>query len=101
MNYRVLPWNGSEKPTSREVRELFELEGLSPTTWSNGPGDSYSAHQHSYQKILYCVEGEIVFHVEGEAVKLEPGDRLEIDPQTSHSADVGPKGVVCMEAAVG
>ncbi|HEX2259635.1 MAG TPA: cupin domain-containing protein, partial [Actinomycetota bacterium] len=74
-------------------------ENLSPSTWSNGPGDKYSAHSHGYRKVLYCLRGSIVFNVEGESVNLQPGDRLEIPPGTSHSADVGPEGVSCMEAA--
>ena len=77
---------------------MFEEEGLSPYTWSNGPHDQYSAHEHSYLKVLYCLEGGIVFNVEGEDVELRPGDRLELEPGTTHSADVGPDGVVCMEA---
>ena len=49
--------------------------------------------------MLYCLEGSIVFHVEGQSVTLMPGDRLEIGAETLHAADVGPQGVVCMEAA--
>lgn len=99
MNYEVIPWDRDSKPSQSEIRGIFESENLSPSTWSNSPGDKYSAHSHGYHKILYCVEGGIVFNVEGESVSLSPGDRLEIPPGTSHSADVGPEGVSCMEAA--
>jgi quercetin dioxygenase-like cupin family protein len=99
MKYQVTEWNGDSKPTRSEIQGLFEREKLSPSSWSNGPGDKYSAHSHGYHKVLYCLEGSIVFKVEGEAVNLRPGDRLEIPPGTSHSADVGPEGVTCMEAA--
>ena len=30
-------------------------------SWSNGPGDRYAAHSHSFEKILYCVSGSITF----------------------------------------
>jgi quercetin dioxygenase-like cupin family protein len=99
MKYQVTPWDGSSKPSQSDIRQIFERENLSPSSWSNAPGDKYSAHSHSYHKILYCVEGGIVFNVEGESVDLGPGDRLEITPGTSHSADVGPEGFACMEAA--
>lgn len=72
-----------------------------PYSWSNRPGDRYGEHTHVYRKVLYCIEGSIVFHIAGESVALHPGDRLEIDPETAHAADVGDEGVVCMEAAQG
>lgn len=31
--------------------------------WSNGPADTYSAHSHSYKKVLCCLEGSITFHL--------------------------------------
>lgn len=98
MKYEVTPWDGASTPSQAEIRRIFENENLSPSTWSNGPGDKYSAHSHGYHKVLYCLQGSIVFNVEGESVNLKPGDRLEIPPGTSHSADVGPDGVSCMEA---
>jgi quercetin dioxygenase-like cupin family protein len=99
MKYEVTPWDGDSTPSQAEIRRIFENENLSPSTWSNGPGDKYSAHSHGYHKVLYCLRGSIVFNVEGASVNLQPGDRLEIPPGTSHSADVGPEGVSCMEAA--
>jgi quercetin dioxygenase-like cupin family protein len=88
-------------PSRNSVRRRLEGEGLLPYAWSNAPGDHYGEHSHLYRKVLYCVEGSIVFHVDGESVTLHPGDRLEIEPDTMHAADVGPEGVVCMEAAQG
>ena len=98
MGYSAIP--GDETSLSRNaIRRRLEQEGLTPYAWSNGPGDHYPAHAHLYHKVLYCLEGSIVFHVEDESVTLMPGDRLEIDAETLHAADVGPQGVVCMEAA--
>jgi mannose-6-phosphate isomerase-like protein (cupin superfamily) len=96
----VTPW-GEERPPNRDRLELvFRREGLSPSWWSNGPGDRYSQHSHSYHKVLYCARGSIRFmvHPSGEAHELQPGDRLDIPPGTTHSADVGPEGVTCVEA---
>jgi quercetin dioxygenase-like cupin family protein len=77
--------------------------GLSPSWWSNGPGDRYGAHSHGYNKVLFCAEGSITFRVEpeGAGYELEPGDRLEIPRGTPHSAVVGPHGVTCVEARAG
>lgn len=68
-------------------------------SWSNGPGDRYAPHSHSYEKILYCVDGSITFVLESEARRLElkPGDRMVLPAGTIHSAVVGPAGCTCIE----
>lgn len=74
-------------------------DGLTPTRWSNHPGDTYGWHAHGVHKVLYCVSGSIVFHIRGASdVELEAGDRLDLTPGTEHSATVGPKGVECVES---
>ena len=99
MSYRHLPWSGESPPSESRVRAQLAKEGLSGYRWSNGPGDRYSAHAHSYTKVLYCLEGGIAFHLEGATVHLKPGDRLEVQAGVVHAADVGPQGVACFEAA--
>ena len=82
-----------------ELEERLRSEGLRPTGWGNGPGDTYGWHAHGYAKVLYCVSGGITFHLrEGDDVELRAGDRLEIDPGTEHAATVGAEGVRCVEA---
>jgi quercetin dioxygenase-like cupin family protein len=88
-----------DPPSAGEVEARFREQGLSPRTWGNGPGDTYDWHEHGYHKVLYCVEGSIVFHTRDGDFELEPGDRLEVEPGTEHAATVGPDGVKCMEAA--
>ncbi|MBO0686492.1 MAG: cupin domain-containing protein [Candidatus Dormibacteraeota bacterium] len=66
-------------------------------SWSNGPGDTYAPHTHSYQKILYCVDGSITFTLEDGEIHLEPGDRMVLPPGTRHGAVVGPQGCTCIE----
>lgn len=80
--------------------EAFEAEGCSaPREWANGPGDRYAPHEHRYHKVLFCLEGSIVFHVEGRDVELERGARLDLPPGTVHGATVGPAGCRCVEAS--
>lgn len=68
-------------------------------SWSNGPGDRYAAHDHPYEKVLYCVDGSIDFVLEasGETVALGPGDRMVLPARTVHSAVVGREGCTCVE----
>jgi uncharacterized protein YjlB len=78
----------------------LRAEGLDPTTWSNGPGDRYGAHEHGYDKVIVVASGSITFGLpgEGRSVALAAGDRLELPAGTRHDALVGPLGVICLEA---
>jgi mannose-6-phosphate isomerase-like protein (cupin superfamily) len=97
----VTRWTGRQPPTKADLERLFRDEGLSPSWWSNGPGDTYAPHSHPYHKVLYCASGSITFRLEaaGEELEMNPGDRLDIPPGTVHSARVGDRGVSCTEAA--
>jgi quercetin dioxygenase-like cupin family protein len=68
-------------------------------SWSNGPGDRYAPHSHTYEKVLYCVDGSITFTLEpeGRRLELKVGDRMVLPAGTIHSAVVGPAGCTCIE----
>ena len=97
---QVRTWSAAEPPAGAAIRRILAAEGLQPYEWSNGPGDVYGAHDHSYHKVIYVVEGSITFGLpqEGQRVTLNAGDRLELPAGTLHDAVVGPRGVVCLEA---
>ena len=96
---RVTHWpQGQPLPDERALRAALSSEGLAPYAWGNPPGDRYAAHSHPYVKVLYCLEGSIVFHLPGQDVELRPGDRLDLPAGLEHSATVGSEGVVCLEA---
>ncbi len=86
-------------PSFDELMATLHSEAGGCYSWSNGPGDRYAAHTHSYEKVLYCVDGSITFVLEdaGERLELKPGDRMVLPPRTRHSALVGPRGVTCIE----
>jgi quercetin dioxygenase-like cupin family protein len=74
-------------------------EGLDASRWGNGPGDSYAAHEHGYDKVIVVERGSITFTLaDGSAIALLTGDRLELPRGTVHAADVGAAGVTCLEA---
>ena len=97
----VTRWPGPNPPIRESIEAIFREERLSPGWWSNGPGDRYTAHVHTYHKVLHCALGSIRFTLEstGETFDPAPGDRLDLPPGTSHSAVVGTEGVTCVEAA--
>lgn len=94
------PWPYEEPPTASAIRRINREEGLAPYSWSNAPGDAYSAHSHGFHKVLYCVRGSITFGLpqERRTITLAPGDRLDLPAGVVHDATVGPDGVTCFEA---
>jgi len=104
---QVLRWQEAIAPQEQELFRRMQREGLTPYTWSNGPGDSYAVHSHTYEKVLYCVRGSIRFvlpdHADTignmSAIDLAPGDSFILPAGVRHSALVGPQGVTCLEAA--
>ncbi|HSM70001.1 MAG TPA: hypothetical protein VK851_00520, partial [Anaerolineales bacterium] len=97
---QVTPWPDSTPPTESILRELCADEGLSPYPWSNGPHDVYSAHSHSYDKVIYVVRGSITFGLPelGQKLSMKAGDRLDLPAGVVHDAVVGAQGVTCLEA---
>jgi len=97
---RVTPWSDSALPTQSTLWRLMTDEGLSPYSWSNGPHDIYSAHSHSYDKLIYVVQGSITFGLPEleEKLTLQAGDRLDLPANIVHNAHVGAQGVICLEA---
>ena len=72
-------------PGEDQIAARMRAEGLSPHGWGNGPGDTYGWHEHGYEKVLYCVRGQIVFHTPGGDIELGPGDKMVLPPHTAHA----------------
>jgi hypothetical protein len=74
------------------------LEAASSSTWGNGPGDRYAAHQHAYDKVLLALSGTITFELpDRRRATIAEGQRLDLPAGTLHGAVVGPDGVRCLE----
>ncbi len=74
-------------------------QGMEPSIWSNDPGYQYPEHAHDYDKVVVAVNGSITFGLVGYGVGfvLTPGERLDLPANVHHTANVGPKGVTCLE----
>ena len=99
----IIRWQEAQPPQEQELRRRMQQEGLSPYAWLNGPGDRYAVHSHTYEKVLYCVRGSIRFVLPDrpdfiDALDLAPGDCMVLPAGVRHSAEVGPQGVLCLEA---
>ncbi len=97
---KITPWQGPTAPNNSAIQKLLADEGLTYYAWGNDPLDTYSAHTHPYNKVIYVVQGSITFHLPqtGQSVTLNAGDRLDLPAGTLHSAVVGVEGVECLEA---
>lgn len=97
---KVVKWAQPEAPTEAAIQRELRREQLSAYSWQNGPYDTYAAHSHAYNKVIYVVRGSITFGLpeRGESLDLHAGDRLELPAGVRHDAQVGPQGVVCLEA---
>lgn len=82
------------------LQQRLAGEGLAASSWGNAPHDHYAEHRHPYDKVLVAAAGSITFHLPeiGQDLSLQHGDRLELPAGTLHGADVGPRGVTCLEA---
>ena len=100
---QVTPWSDPASPDQPRLWRLMADEGLRPYSWSNGPHDTYAAHSHSYNKVIYVVQGSITFGLPelGKQLSLKAGDRLDLPAGVVHDAVVGSQGVVCLEAQTG
>jgi len=100
MELKITRWSQSTPPTEEALLGVYRQEGLSPYAWSNGPGDVYPAHSHSYHKVLYVVRGSITWGLPelGQEIETFPGDRIDLPRGTLHAAHIGPQGVTCLEA---
>jgi Cupin domain len=85
---------------AHEAIAILEAEGCpAPRRWHNAAGDRYGRHDHPYHKVLFCLEGSLVFHLDDRDVQLHAGDRLDLPAGTAHAASVGPDGCSCIEGA--
>ena len=97
---QIQKWNQSDPPAEADLQQVMQADGLAPYRRSNEPGDVFTAHEHTYFKVIYVVSGSITFGfpIDGEPITLSAGDRLDLPAGVQHNAVVGPDGVVCLEA---
>lgn len=100
---QVTRWESASPPTEYILLQIMLQQGMNPHTWSNRAHDVYSAHKHEYHKVIYVVDGSITFILPllKKEITLSAGDRLDLPAHVVHSAQVGEKGVVCLEGHKG
>lgn len=79
---------------ARPLRRLV----LTPSRWAAAPATRFPWHAHLAAKRLARVAGSIVFTLADGTRALCHEDWLDLPAETRHAAEVGPGGVVCVEA---
>jgi quercetin dioxygenase-like cupin family protein len=94
---RWLP--GPDTPGVEAAVDRLRALGVGGSTWSNGPGERYAAHEHATTKLLVCAASSITFLVgsDGVPAELRAGQGFELPAGTRHAAIVGPDGCTCVE----
>lgn len=89
----------ADGPGVEAADRALRAAGVTPSTWGNGPGDAYAAHEHAYTKLLICAEGSITFLVgpDEAPIDLAPGEGFVLPAGVVHAALVGPSGCTCLE----
>ncbi|RIK34021.1 MAG: cupin [Chloroflexi bacterium] len=100
MKLDIARWPQAQPPTENDIQQKIRAENLRGYTWSNGPYDEYSAHTHSFDKVLYVLAGSITWLLPqtNQEIETRAGDRIALPRGTVHAAKVGAQGVVCFEA---
>ena len=67
------------------MRSALRRRGCSaPRSWGNGPGDRYGLARPRRPKVLFCLDGSIVFHTDDGDVELD--GRRSTRPAARHAA---------------
>jgi len=80
-------------PVADPERALHDA-GLQPSAWSAPAHTHFARHEHARTKRLFVRSGDINFN--GEWLHAPAGIRIAAG--TEHEADVGARGVECVEA---
>ena len=104
MQFKIVRWDRSTPPAPAELQAQLVKGGLFPYDWSNAPGDTYAPHVHEYDKVIVVVRGSITWTLgvpeTNETFETHAGDRIELPRGTWHAAQVGPRGVMCLEGHI-
>jgi len=84
---RLADQEAHEATTDREFRIVADPStGLRSATHFVGyiPTKRAPDHFHTYDEVIYVLDGEGVFHAHGEQQRLGPGSRIELAARTVH-----------------
>jgi quercetin dioxygenase-like cupin family protein len=96
----VQRWQAPIIPDLKQIKSLFEAEGLIPTEETHQPQTEVGFHRHIFDEVRTVAKGEVLFDIAGNKLLLRAGDRIVIPSNTKHSFAVqGEEPLVCVIAS--
>ena len=93
----VYRWQAPIVPDLKQIKNLFEAEGLIPIEETFQPNTEVGFHRHSFDEVRIVAKGEVLFDIAGNKLVLRAGDRIMIPSNTKHSFTVqGNEPLVCV-----
>ncbi|OFZ19039.1 MAG: hypothetical protein A2Z20_09835 [Bdellovibrionales bacterium RBG_16_40_8] len=93
-------WQAPIVPDKKQIRSLFEAEGLTPHEEAFPPDTTIDWHRHPFDEVRTVAQGEVVFDIAGNKLLLRAGDRIVIPSNTKHSFKTqGSTECVCIVAS--
>lgn len=96
----VFRWQAPMVPDKKQIRAMFEAEGLVPTEEVFPPETTIEWHRHPFDEVRAVAEGEVLFDIAGNKLLLRAGDKIVIPSNTKHSfKSQGNTPCVCIVAS--
>lgn len=81
----VFRWQAPMVPDKKQIRSLFEAEGLVPHEEVFPPETLIDWHRHPFDEVRTVAQGEVLFDIAGNKLLLRAGDKIVIPSNTKHS----------------
>ncbi len=95
----VFRWQAPIVPDKKQIRSLFEAEGLVPTEEVFPPETQVNWHIHPFDEVRTVAQGEVLFDIAGNQLLLRAGDRIVIPSNTKHAFKTqGTTDCICIVA---
>ena len=92
----VTRWQAPIVPDVKQVKMMFEAEGLEPFEETILSEENIPDHRHPFDEIRMVVEGELMLNLTGNKLLLRAGDKIVIPSNTKHSKTVGQNADKCI-----
>lgn len=95
----VFRWQAPIVPNIKQIRSMFEAEGLVPHDETFSPETFINWHRHPFDEVRTVAQGEVLFDIAGNQLLLRAGDKIVIPSNTKHSFKIqGTTDCICVVA---
>lgn len=84
----ITRWQAPVAPTESQLKQILELEGLTPVREVLPSGALIPDHRHAFDEVRMIFSGELLINITGNQILLRSGDKIIIPSNTKHSKKV-------------